>query len=429
MIDINSILSNFEPVDERFLIFLDLDRLFAASPNAIILNHIPTVAPNYVERRNREIFSRAGKLNFIARCDCGELEGNLNIGRICPSCGTECREDFNSNVEIEHNAWLSIPPNIPGVLHPITYIVLSNWLSRKGTVNYIDAIIDESLDLPPELEKVVLGRGYTYFYEHFDELMKFFLHYFEFVDKRSKPKRDNVEFIRQFINTYRSVMFCTKLPVMSSLLNSITSSDGSGEGRQYLDKSLQFIMDAITDLQQVEETTMRTRPKTVPGIVHRIYKTYILYIKDIARNRLSRKESLIRRHILGTRIHFSVRAVIIPHMDRYDELYFPWSVSVNLLKLHIIGRLVRKHGMTIGDAIFKHLVSLVRYDEVIDQIMKDLIAECKPEFPGLPIIFIRNPSLRRGALSLLYVSKIKPDVMDKTINISTLILKGPNASR
>jgi hypothetical protein len=237
----------------------------------------------------------------------------------------------------------------------------------------------------------VLGRGHSYFYENFDRLMAYFLHYFRTVDKRSKTKRENADYIEQFITAYRSVMFCTHLPVMSSVLHSITSADGSGEGKQYADASLQGIQDAATDLQHVEETTMRTRPKAVPTIVHRVYKTYIAYIQDIARTRLSKKKSLVRGHMLGTRLHFSARSVIIPHSGRYDELYLPWALTVNLLKLHIIGRLVRKQGMAIGEATLRHLTALVRYDPMIDQIMKDLVCECRPNFPGLPFGFNRNP--------------------------------------
>ena len=426
MVQYSTIFENSEPQDDLFLNLIDLDRLFASSPNAIILNHLKPSDPDYATRRNAAVIARAGALNFVARCDCGELEGNLNTGLKCPSCGTYCRLDFSSTKELEHNIWLSIPKGIKGVLHPVAYNVLTTWLYKKGSVNYIDAILDPKTDLPVEIRPFVGGRGHNYLYENFDYLMANII---EFVrtDRKSKVKRENSRYIEMFISAYRDVMFCTKLPVMATVLNSMTSPDGTSEGRQYADASLQLVLDAITDLQQVEETTMRTRPKTVSSIVHRIYKSYIEYLSDIAKNRLSRKESLARKHVLGTRLHFSVRGVIIPHQDRYDELYFPWIIGVNLLKLHIIGRLVRKHGMTVGEATIRHMTALVRYDLLIDQIMEELIEECKPEFRGLPVAWGRNPSLKRGAVQLLYVPKIKKDLEDVTVNLSPLIVRGPNA--
>lgn len=426
-------MSNFEtlfkasnPIDARFLNLVDLDRMFAMSPNAIIVNRIPSTSPNYLKQRNKYIFSREGVLSFVPHCDCGRLSAELNRGLTCEECYTECRDDFSPTEELEHNAWLSVPQTIPGVLHPIAYVVLTTWLSRKGSSNYIDVILDKTCELPPELEGFVKGRGYDYFYNNFDVLMDHFCHYFEYVDRRSKPKRDNVPFIRQFIKSYRDVMFCTKLPIMAAVLNSITSSDGTTEGKKYVDPSTTIILDAIADLQHIEETTIHTRPNTIPAIMNRVYKSYIEYIMNIAKSKLSIKEGLIRKHILGTRLHLTFRNVVGPHNGCYDELYIPWSTAVNLLKLHIIGRLVVKYDMLIGEAVSRHVTALLCYDELIDKIMKDLISECNPEFKGLPVAFVRNPTLRRGAMQLLYITKIKTDVEDETINIGTPILKAPN---
>lgn len=418
-------LSDEESADERWLNLINLDHLFACSPNAVILNHLPSSAPDAVRRRNERIFARSGSLSFIAHCDCGDLRGNVNLGNHCPSCNTICRDDFSPDGIIEHNGWLAVPPGIPGVLHPAAYIVLSTWLGPKGGNNYIDIIIDPTLELPPELHGAVFGRGHAYFHENFDRLMAFFLQLIR--SGKNRQKREECDYIEQFVAHYRSAMFCTKLPILSNALNAITSADGTGEGRQYADASSQIILDAMTDLQQVEETTMRTRPNAVPTIVHRIYKSYIGYVQDIAKSRLSKKKSLARNHMLGARYHWTFRSVIIPHSGRYDELYLPWQVAVNLLKLHIIGRLVRHHDIDFGEAVTRQVKALMAYDPLIDRIMKNLIAECAPKFPGLPVVFCRNPSLRRGSVQLLYVTRVKPHQEDKTVNISTLVLKAPNA--
>jgi len=389
----DEVLDTFTHGDDRYITLIDLDAMFATSTDAIILNRtLDYTAKDYVKQRNAAIYSRSGELNFIARCDCGNpnLIGNVNIDLICPICNAKVRLDFSSDDRLEHNTWLGIPNMIPGVLHPSAYIVFAKWLSRKNAPNYIDVILDPSLDLPAELADVITGRGHIYFYENFDRLMAHFLHYYRVVVKNQTKKR-NADTIEKFISNYRSVMFCTKLPVMSSVLHSITSSDGTAEGRQYADAGTQVILDAATDLAQLEATTVRTRPSMIPIILQRVYRSYISYIQEIEKNRLSKKKSLIRRHMLGTRLHFSVRTVIIPHMDRYDELYFPWSISVNMLKLHLLGRLMRNYGMSIADAMARQITALVRYDPLIDQIMKDLITECRPEIPGLPVPINRNP--------------------------------------
>lgn len=404
--------------EDRFLNLIDLDRLFDVSPNAIILNHIDYTNINYVEMRNSRIYARSGELNFVAHCDCENLVGNQLIGIRCPKCGTEVRDDFGSDAELNHNTWLSIPQSIKGVLHPAAYLVLSAWFSgNKRVPNFIDIACDPTIEIPPKYHGIILEQGHNYFYNNFDNLMEQLLA----AEKNPQKKR----MLQTFLTNYRPVMFCTKLPVMSSVLHSITSADGGGEGRQYADAGSQVILDAATDLATLESALGRSRPNAVSSVLQRVYKSYIGYVSEIAAIRLSKKKSLIRRHMLGTRLHLSFRTVIIPHKGRYNEIYLPWSLSVNLLKLHIINRLMHKHGMLLGEAILAHVVALVCYDERIHQIINELIEESK--FPGLPCLINRNPSLRRGAVQLLYFTKVITDLSVKTMSISTMVLSDPNA--
>ena len=410
--------------NSRWLNLIDLDHMFAASPNAIILNKIDYTSQDYVDLRNSKIFGRAGELTFVAHCDCEELSGNQYIGITCKDCGTVVRDDFSTEGELEHNTWLSIPSSIKGVLHPVAYLILSNWLAKKG-LNFIDIVCDPTVELPTnwKYHGVVLERGHNYFYHNFDNLM----HHLIYNDKDLSRKK-NTKHIEQFIKLYRDILFCTKLPVMSSVLHSITSADGTTEGRQYADAGSQVILDAATDLATLESSLGRARPNSVSATLHRVYKDYITYVSDIARSRLSKKKSLIRRHMLGTRLHFSFRTVIIPHADRYDHLYIPWAMAVDLLKLHIIGRLIYKHGLSIADAITRQITALMNYDELIDRMMKDFISESIEErCPGLPVLFNRNPSLKRGSIQRLFITRIKTDLDDETISISTLVLADMNA--
>lgn len=379
--------------NSRFLNLIDLDRMFGASPDAIILNKIDYTASDYVKMRNSKVYARSsGELNFVAHCDCENYLGNQYINITCHICGTVVKDDFSTEGELEHNTWLSMPPTIQGILHPVAYLVLSSWLARKGTSNIIDIICDPNLELPARYTGVVLERGHNYFYQNFDDLMDYLLH----VDK-DMSKKKNTRYIEQFIKNYREIMFCTKLPVMSSVLHSVTSVDGSAEGRQYADAGSQAILDAATDLATLESSLGKARPNAISQVVQRVYKSYINYISDIAKSRLSKKKSLIRRHMLGTRLHFSFRTVIIPHMDRYDELYLPWAIAVNLLKIHIIGRLINVHKMDIGAAVARQVTALMNDDELIYEIINDLIKESK--FPGLAVLWNRNP--QNGSISTI----------------------------
>ena len=197
----------------------------------------------------------------------------------------------------------------------------------------------------------------------------------------------------------------------------------SSSGRSYIDSSGQYVLAAIIDLARLKSAIYRSRPDHVHRVLQRMYKAVIGYYDDIGRRRLGKKLSLIRRHMFGTRLHWTFRNVIIPltGIHRYDEIYMPWSTTVNLLKLHIIGRLVYQYGLDMSAAVSKHITALYNYDETIDAIMKNLIAE-SPGI-GLPTIINRNPSIKRGACQLVYITKVKTDVNDHTFNISIMILK------
>ena len=58
--------------------------------------------------------------------------------------------------------------------------------------------------------------------------------------------------------------------------------------------------------------------------------------------------------------------------------------------------------------------------------MKELIAESP--YKGLPCCFNRNPTLLRGSIQQLYITKIKSDdINDNTISLSVMILASYNA--
>ena len=150
--------------------------------------------------------------------------------------------------------------------------------------------------------------------------------------------------------------------------------------------------------------------------------------------RLFKKEGLIRKHICGTRFHFSFRSVIAPICGphKFDELILPWSIGVTTLKLHILNRLMYKYNYSLTEATKIHSKSEIKFDPLIYDIITSIIDEYRTSsdgitFLGIPVLFNRNPTVRRGATQLLFVSDVKKDVDDKSINISVLILTAPNA--
>jgi hypothetical protein len=164
-----------------------------------------------------------------------------------------------------------------------------------------------------------------------------------------------------------------------------------------------------------------------------VYNAFRDYTTAILNEKILKKAGFIRKHLLGARLYYSGRAVIVPIFDmhEYDEIYMPWLMAVQALKLEIVNVLMNRMHKTEPEAIAIHEKALAQFDPLVYEIMNTLIAECpcrtaSGKKVGLPILMGRNPSLRLGAIFLLFATKIKSEFEDDTIGISALISSAPN---
>lgn len=405
----------------RIFRLYDLDAHFRNSPGAICLDHIDFTKKGYADELNSRLYRQRSEMDFVASCDCGHLADNFYIGSMCPICKSVVASPLTfGRSHLPHTTWVSIPDEIPGVLHPVFYRVLSKWLKYDRTKNYIDAILDPDVPLPPELADIVQGRGFVYFYENFDYLIEAFM---------NMPKKASQPY-REFVTRYRKLAFVRHLPALSNVLHPITAADESAENsRRYTDKDSQYFLEAAHTLSFLRYNQRRRAKKknVVDQKLFMAYKAYIEYLNIVTDRRLSHKPSLLRRHIFGARFHWSFRSVITPISGphRYDELHVPWCIGVNTLRVHIIGRLVQKYRMTVSEAMAMHMRAEAQYDPIIAQIMREFIEESP--FPGIVCLLNRNPSIQRGATQLFFITKFKEQIDDRAIGISVLVLKRPNA--
>ena len=404
----------------------DLEDRFRRTRNPVLLNKFDFSKKGYADQINSVTYSKGAEVTFSASCECGYLEDNFNIGMTCPKCGTKVEDSLiTSKGAMEHKAWISFPKEIPGVLHPTAYFVLSKWM-KKGTTNYIDLILDPRANVPNELKGVLRGHGFKYFHDDFDYLMEFFL---SFIKKGSaKENQYTVMMYREFINRYRSVMFTRYLPALNSALHPITNAENAD--RKYADKGSQFILEAAHTLSHLEFYPKRTRRQDdVDLACFSAYKSHVAYLNDIIEKKLKKKTSILRKHVFGARFHWSARSVIRPITGphRYDELHVPWAIAVNLLRVHIVGRLIRHHGMLANEAWNRQQNALIKEDPLIRSMIEDFIEECP--YPGLPLFIQRNPSIRRGAAQIMYMTKVHKNIHDKTIGMSSLTIAAPNADK
>ena len=101
---------------------------------------------------------------------------------------------------------------------------------------------------------------------------------------------------------------------------------------------------------------------------------------------LTKKEGWIRKHMMGKRVDFSSRSVIVPDPQlKFDEIGLPYTVVYELFRYHIIGFLREKYGI-------RRALSFYRNHTVeADNALKELL-------PNQFVLLNRQPTLHRHGI-------------------------------
>jgi hypothetical protein len=405
------------------------DNLNKFGSDPVILDHLDFSEPNYTEKLQKLIFADGAGADFIAKCQCGLLEGNNKIGMRCEVCQTDvCPTHLLDSNNLMCKNWLSCPQEIPnGWLTPRVYLILSHWLSYTTTgkvkMNYLDDILDVTTPIPFELSDVVQGKGFVYLYDHFDRLMEYFTQSHPVISKKADTKA-----IRFFLAVNRDKIFCHTIPIMNGAINPIITSDTTGPNkRQYSSTTADFALKAAITLSKHRHSTRKTnRVFRAERNALKAFRDIIAYTEDATRKYISVKKAIPRTHIFGSRFHLSFRAVIVPivGIHTYHELHVPWRLAVNTLRVHLIGMLCRS-GLSPNDAITKVRRALQIVDPDIAALFKQMIADSP--FPGIPCLWDRPPSIRDGSVTLKFWTKIDEDLSNSCVGVSPLDVALSNA--
>ena len=409
-----------------YLSIMDDDQLFYNDPDAKAVASGDKLA---ISKKQSELYlqslfrSASNDLTFIASCDCGNLSGNYYLGSepiICNKCKSPVRSNFAS--ELKYRAWLEIPESFPPVLQAAVYRVLSKWMGKYQGVPLLDILLDPDEALPPGLEGVI-GQGYTYFYKNFDDIIAYLMNSYKPFQMPMVKKRGNN--IPLFIKRWRNALFTRHLPVLNDLLHLITQSGTI----RYSDSSAKDILDAYIELNNMIYVYKNcpSGHNSIDKYLFSMFKCYNRYCDSIIKDKLVAKEGFIRKNVLGSRCHNTLRAVIGPITDPHlgDEIHLPWRIGVTMLKLEIINILTNRYGISQPDALSRHARALNAYDPFIDEIIQILMKECR--YKGFPFLIGRNPTLEHGSIQLHYCTKIKKSIHDNTMGMPPSTINAANA--
>ena len=124
----------------------------------------------------------------------------------------------------------------------------------------------------------------------------------------------------------------------------------------------------------------------------------------------------IRNNLLGSRINFSSRCVIVPLIGRYrtNDIIIPYLCFLELYKFEIINLLSKMDKITISEANERWMIATRHFDKRIYLVMKYMIKHSKD---GLSVILNRNPTISYGSMLSLKVVDVKDSYDDLTMSV------------
>lgn len=357
---------------------------------------------------------------------CGHLVGEHAVGETCPHCGNKPVNLVDKSAE--SSLWVAPPEGVKTLINPEAWTVIAGRCLHGKRFNALEWVCDpwyrESYPaLTGVLEQFFAEghvRGINYFFDNFDAVMAFM-----FRAGLVRGLKDQKLELEKFIQNNRSKIFTRYLPVPSSLF---VVHEKTAMGTYSDDKSTS-VPDAIFTITSTICSPVRLslgrRESYATKAITALAKCY----QDIYTKFIGGKYGLIRKQLIGSRLHMTARAVItsLSGVHQYNELHIPWGLATQLFKYHLTAKLLQR-GFTPNEALTFIEDNATRYNDDLNTLFEELINE-SPDGEGIPCIFQRNPSLTRLSAQCLRITKVKTDVTDNTFSVSVLILRPFNADK
>lgn len=341
----------------------------------IILNDLASITSEDRERIAKlttTVYEQTDVFANQPSCECGKIMGGFNLNVFCPSCRTSVTERFSQ--ELEPRVWLRNPHGVAPLINPMIWTMLSEKFTKSG-FNLVEWLCNT--DYRPngnrpnyeieELAEMGLQRGYNNFVFNFDQ-------YFECLCnvKHFAKKKDDE--LKKLINSQRDCVFSSHLPLVNKALL-IQEKTNVGA---YIDPMVLKIIDAVRTISSIDMPMTSYSQKQKEN---RTIKTIIKladYYYESYHSLFAKKPGLIRKHVFGTRAHFSSRAVISSNTGKheYDELHISWGQGVTIFKVHLMNKLLRR-GYTPNEATSLLQEYTVKYGSLLDELFQELFTEAK----------------------------------------------------
>lgn len=357
-------------------------------------------------------------LSIIPSCQCGELKGEYYVGDVCHRCNTRVVNGVDDSISFL--LWVQKPESVEKFISPIMMqILVERYKISRPNVSLIEYFVTPNFKIEKKYQKNNLDqlekfdfilrqhnipRGYNSLVVNFLEVLNILEGAFYKKKKTGEP--DFIEFVQSNMDK----IFSDFLPFP----NKIIFATESNELGKFIDK---FLLSPINVIRRLTGIDRHTKPTKVKQL--KVAKSLIemgRFYEDYMKRPIFKKIGLIRQQVDSARSHFTARAVIVsiatPHA--HDELHIPWSVACSLLRPFILRQLYNR-GFSYKKAINFLIYHNRIYHPTLDEIFQQIITASEG---GIRALFNRNPSLHRGSIQTVRITKIKTDAGDTTFSMS-----------
>jgi DNA-directed RNA polymerase beta' subunit len=339
------------------------------------------------------------------RCQCKNYIGKFFEGEICPKCNTEVNY---INDDIEKTGWISLEYDI---ISPLFFYKIGKYIGKKNLLNIIKYTKEIDIDGNVSEEETKKNCpfdniGLMEFQERFDEIIE---HY----------KNEEKQNLYEHIVDNRDKIFTSKIPVFSTVLRPILIIKNMFRFSDINRKFMPLISN-IAILNKTKSVLDQNMLKVLPLLYN--IQLLVNEIHEMAVDMVAGKEGHIRGSILGIRVNFSSRCVIIPLIGDFkiNEVVLPYLCFLELWKYEILNLLCQMEKCTLNEAHRRWHHATQEFDTKIYYIMKMIIDKT---VGGVKVLVNRPPTLNYGNILCMTVKDVKQDYDDLTASLPVNILR------
>ena len=356
-------------------------------------------------------------------CKCKSLKGRAFEGELCPICNT--RVEF-INVDYKMTGWINLGQY--KIIQPAFYDIIQTVIGKAE----LEVILKSEIDIDingnkiDEVDKITMSSynnkkpvketpfnyiGVQEFRRRFTEIMHYYL-------KKKKNKASTIFFLLE----KKDDIFASNIPVFTSILRPETISQ-----EDYYYYNINTIYKTIFKLTKIlHNEEINSNAKAVQlDIEKALYKiqTRTVDLNQKIFALLDGKTGFIKQHIIGGRLSWSSRCVIIPDPTLLaDEIKLPYLAFMEMYKFELIGYIKDINKVTLSQAFHIWNMACLRFDPKVYEIIKYMLEKDNPM-----CIVNRNPTINYGSADVMRIVEVPADYCNLCMSLPIASLVPFNA--